>query len=81
MIENKTFVADDQLHGPNKVKRHAANKFGLYDVFGNVSEMVADTSIAKGGSWVSNADNFASDEPLRVSPHIGFRPVISIGKP
>ena len=54
------------------------NEFGLYDVAGNVAEMVQEDGIAMGGSWDSPGYDvrvtslMTWDDP---DPRVGFRPV------
>lgn len=39
------------------VDAYAPNKLGLYNLFGNVSEMVSEKGICKGGSWRDKQEN------------------------
>ncbi len=60
------------------INSYNCNGFGLYNVVGNVAEMIDVKGVAMGGSWSSTGYNvkitseFNYDEP---SPFIGFRPV------
>ncbi|MBC8173103.1 MAG: SUMF1/EgtB/PvdO family nonheme iron enzyme [Chitinophagales bacterium] len=65
----------------NYAKSYYSNAYGLYNMSGNVAEMLHPKGATKGGSWNSNimemnitaGDSFAGvDFP---SPYIGFRPV------
>ena len=67
---------DDGAYFPAPVTSYFPNKFGLYNVSGNVAEMTLEPGICKGGSW--------QDEPYRCqirtvghytapSPAVGFR--------
>jgi sulfatase modifying factor 1 len=50
-------VRDKVLDGaliPSFVYSYFPNDFGLYNCSGNVSEMVAEEGVSKGGSWLSN---------------------------
>jgi formylglycine-generating enzyme required for sulfatase activity len=64
-----------------EVKSYHPNDYGLYNVCGNVAEMVNEKSIAMGGSWndyggdVHIKSEASYDKP---TPTIGFRPVITI---
>lgn len=62
------------------------NKFGLYNMSGNVAELVVDDStgqlLAKGGSWNSSPEDLkiGSRETVTgngASPYHGFRPLIT----
>lgn len=85
------FMSDEEFFtGP--VNSYAANLYGIYNLAGNVSEMVylwdgatnkAKGFGTKGGSWIS-PDYFleigATQEfkhPEKPSPFVGFRPVIT----
>ncbi|MEZ4805168.1 MAG: SUMF1/EgtB/PvdO family nonheme iron enzyme [Bacteroidia bacterium] len=50
-------IKDKVLDGaliPSFVYSYFPNDFGLYNCSGNVSEMVAEEGVSKGGSWLSN---------------------------
>lgn len=52
------------------------NNFGLYNMVGNVAEMIATKGIAKGGSWQDKPDNCQINSKQNYtspSPKIGFR--------
>ena len=60
------------------------NNFGIYNMSGNVAELVVDKEITKGGSWNSNADKVTiqsfedyTTSPVP-SPVVGFRPVMLV---
>ena len=70
------------------VKSFKANPYGLYDMSGNVSEMVVDINgkvIVKGGNWNSSKeflrvkDDDFNEFPngATASPFIGFRPIVN----
>lgn len=65
--------------GPAEVGTFNCNNFGLYDMAGNVSEMVSNPNILKGGSWNSSSEDIKinSEEKYTQAPTTGFRPVIS----
>jgi len=59
------------------------NDFGLYNMAGNVSEMVAEDNISKGGSWNSTAFNLQIQERETYSgpnPQTGFRYLVEVIK-
>ena len=66
-------------YGPVPVKTFQPNDWGLFDMIGNVSEMVSDTNIVRGGSWNNTGDEIqiSTCEKFSVSPMVGFRLVIS----
>jgi len=59
------------------VKSFLPNAYGIYNMSGNVAEMVADKGYSKGGSWYSKADKLKIDAneeyPSGGSPAVGFR--------
>lgn len=58
---------------------YPANEYGLYNLNGNVAEMVSDAQIAVGGSWYSPGYDVRNQSimPFReASPFVGFRPVM-----
>ncbi len=60
----------------NPVNSYYPNGFGIYNMAGNVSEMIEEKEIAKGGSWISPGYDvrIASGETYSGSSnHIGFR--------
>jgi hypothetical protein len=73
------FKLISQPLGPCKVGLYTPNANYLYDMAGNVAEMIGNGDIVKGGSWNSLADELriTKDMPYSVSPTVGFRPVIT----
>ena len=58
------------------VKTYWPNDYGLYNMSGNVAEMVYDGNFTKGGSWMSSQDQItinSKEEYIPYSPTIGFR--------
>ncbi len=59
------------------------NDFGLYNMSGNVAEMVQEEGLAVGGSWRSTGFDIRVDSKMTFdgfSPEIGFRPLLVIAK-
>lgn len=65
------------------VDSYTPNHFGLYNMSGNVAELVSNKSVAMGGSWNSAGFDIrvTSEEKFETaSPFVGFRPVMSFLK-
>ena len=62
------------------VKSYWPNGYGLYNMCGNVSEIVADSDYAFGGNWNSTGFNVKIDSKINAeaSPLNGFRYVIEV---
>lgn len=57
-----------------------ANEFGLYNLNGNVAEMISDGNWAAGGSWISPGFDVRNESLVLFSkstPTVGFRPVMT----
>ena len=64
-----------------QVQSFDANSFGLYNMNGNVAEMIDERNVALGGSWGSFEDEVTLDSDLEYkasSPFVGFRPVMIV---
>lgn len=91
-----SFIKQDSRVAENKSKArkniftcsvtdYGANENGIYNMSGNVSEMVYDKNkkvIAKGGNWNSELEflqinDFNEFISITASPFIGFRPLIT----
>lgn len=65
------------------VESYFPNSYGLYQMSGNVAEMLSEKGRFKGGSWASVGYDLRIDAEseyngeVEASPYIGFRPVIS----
>ncbi|MEL7532127.1 MAG: SUMF1/EgtB/PvdO family nonheme iron enzyme [Bacteroidota bacterium] len=63
------------------VESFKANALGLYNMSGNVAEMIQKPSISKGGSWFQTAYHLqiqTSDQYEGPSPMVGFRPFMEV---
>ena len=62
------------------VKSYWPNEYQLYNMCGNVSEMVADKTFAYGGNWSSLGYDVTINSKIEqsVSPLIGFRYIIEV---
>ncbi len=67
---------------PAATANYKANGYGLFDVCGNVAEMVSDKNVAMGGHWMSLGGDvrIKSEMPYDGQPNkfVGFRPVLEI---
>lgn len=64
-----------------EVKSYFPNNFKLYNMCGNVAEMISEKGIALGGSWNDyGGDVYIRSETkfARFAPTVGFRPVIEV---
>jgi formylglycine-generating enzyme required for sulfatase activity len=62
------------------VGHYSPNDFGLFDMAGNVAELVQQEGIAVGGSWNSPGNDVRVESTMKFdspSPFVGFRPVIT----
>ena len=66
---------------PVGVETYIPNDFGLYNMTGNVAEMVKETGIAKGGSWNTKAGIATIENKETIvgpSPELGFRVIMIV---
>lgn len=64
----------------SKVDNYNANEFGVYNLCGNVAEMINEDGIAVGGSWIDKSEGVllrSRKEFDNVSATVGFRPVFT----
>ncbi|WP_430404400.1 formylglycine-generating enzyme family protein [Fluviicola sp.] len=62
------------------VQSYLPNEFGVYNLNGNVSEMVQEKNIAVGGDWYSpgyDIRNQSTKKFTEANPMVGFRPVMT----
>lgn len=65
-------------------KSFVPNDYGIYNMCGNVAEMLMEEGAHKGGSWHTGIEFVSIHAPdpyagiSTASPFIGFRPVISV---
>jgi formylglycine-generating enzyme required for sulfatase activity len=58
------------------VKSYFPNKIGVYNLIGNVAEMISEEGIAKGGSWINKPEEVSVTEDFhytKPSDWLGFR--------
>lgn len=66
---------------PAPVDTYFPNDFGLYNMSGNIAEMISDQNTAMGGSWNSTGYDIRIQSEMafqKFSPEVGFRPVFQI---
>ncbi len=71
----------DIVFGPATTKSYFKNDFGLYNMAGNVAELVADENVAMGGHWKSYGNDIQITSQINFegsNPFVGFRPVMSV---
>jgi formylglycine-generating enzyme len=84
-IENIAGSLNDNGMVTIPIKSYWPNSFGLYNMAGNVSEMLAQQGHAKGGNWnsygyylrIDAEDEFAGKQ-LNPSPLVGFRVFVEV---
>jgi formylglycine-generating enzyme required for sulfatase activity len=77
-----------ESEGKNKIAAmdvysFAPNKFGIFNMSGNVAEMIENAGICKGGSWDSTEEFIKVDSKEKyqnASIFVGFRPVLVINE-
>jgi formylglycine-generating enzyme required for sulfatase activity len=80
-FELKEINANHKLKSfTTSVKSFSPNHFGLYNLNGNVSEMIAEKGVALGGNYSSPGYDVRNESEITftgVSTKIGFRPVLT----
>lgn len=82
-VKTHTFYDSLNEHIMAPSQSYFPSKFGLYNMNGNVSEMIQEKGIAMGGHWKSKASeikNTSSEKYSESACHLGFRPVITFSK-
>ena len=79
---NNLIVTNERLnngvHITVPVHAYWPNNYGLFNVCGNVAEMINVNNIALGGSWNSTGYDvrvYSEFKYDRANPYVGFRPV------
>ncbi|WP_306640144.1 SUMF1/EgtB/PvdO family nonheme iron enzyme [Sanyastnella coralliicola] len=75
------FISAYQLTAP--VSSFTKNDFGLYNMNGNVAEMVAEKGIACGGGWKSTGYDVRCESTMPndgPQTDVGFRPIIRVDR-
>ena len=63
------------------MKSYPPNQFGIYQMSGNLAEMLDEPQKVKGGSWNMPTNALKVDESEMVnypSNNVGFRPVLMV---
>ena len=84
VIEPQGKVHPAQISAPSPIDSYVFNDFELYNMSGNVAEMVATEGIAMGGSWRSAGYDIRTESEIafdRPMPTVGFRPVLIMEEP
>lgn len=79
-IKHKVEFMDGMAFGPVKVKTYIVNGYGIYNMAGNVAEMVSNSDIAMGGHWQSFGNDIQVTSEIaftNANPYVGFRPIMS----
>ena len=82
-IDKISFSSDDGHPYYATVKMYPPNENGVYDLSGNMAEMILEKGKTKGGSWKSSAKYLkviSVETYKQPSLAIGFRPVVVIKK-
>lgn len=81
--KNNPFQIIDDATITAPVNSYYPNNYGVYNMSGNVSEMVSEKGHAYGGNWNSTGYDVRIDSKIefnQASRYVGFRPVFSIVK-
>lgn len=78
VVQNDSFKFRN--HYTSAVESYQRSEYGLYNLNGNVSEMVREANTVVGGDWNSgghDVTNYSSKTVEGASPMVGFRPVMT----
>ena len=81
IIEDNRSQSSSYITAP--IFSYHPNGYDMYNMSGNVAEMVADKEVAVGGSWKSTGYDvrIESEMPFKgYSPEVGFRPLLILEK-
>lgn len=82
LFEQQRILSIGGLFPPNRTGLMGEKSDGLYDMMGNVAEMIKNPKKTKGGSWntFANLSTILRNEPWngKASPMVGFRPMMKI---
>ena len=81
IVEKEVYTDHDGGLFTVPVTSYSPNDFGIYNVVGNVAEMVAEKGVTKGGSWnTPTAEGILSKRSTfqGASPEVGFRVVMEV---
>jgi len=78
---DSTYRLNDYEDYPMSVRSYKPNPYGIYNISGNVSEMIQEEGIAMGGDWQSTGDNVKITSKRKyenASVWLGFRVYMEI---
>ncbi len=83
-ITGKTYSNNEKADITAPSLSYTPNAYGIYNMAGNVAEIIVGASYTKGGSWVTTYDKITiashEDYPDKAhsAPTIGFRPIMLV---
>ncbi len=69
-------IYDKEGYFIRRTDKYFPNSFGVYNILGNVAEMIAQKGVAKGGSWTHKADEVSVEKDFEYKKPVkwlGFR--------
>lgn len=81
LLNRSSTSISSSASAPSNIYSYKKNPFGLYNLIGNVSEMISEKGLAKGGSWTHEAEKARTGKNQEYSgPQnwLGFRCVAVI---